>query len=322
MNTTILSLVIILRSLFLSIFILIIWFTIKTRQKPGHEIKEGLEAQKESLVNKDIKKTENESFMQVYGLFSDTTPSSPDRSSTCSHSSLPSSVSGSEESSNTHAEEETVGDVTKIETNNEDVENCINLTRSCQHGDNDSVSMYYFMTQDAKSKRNDFDDMSETFMMEAEDVSNKIKMSTPLRRESSLVYEKIEETPVKSEMNEIENILQTSSLNTIHIGIKDVSPAGSSEVIKQMLTETVVDITDDAIVIHEDIEDLSEDKSKYCVKQSPSLCEVGAECDSKIFQSSVVEISHQYNCYNHFFNNHLSLPFLVRIFMRKYGNTY
>ena len=61
--------------------------------------------------------------------------------------------------------------------------------------------MYYFMTQDTKSKRNDFNDMSETFMIEDEDVSNKIKMSTPLRRESSLVYEEKVEPPVKSDMH-------------------------------------------------------------------------------------------------------------------------
>ena len=323
MNTTILSVVIILGSLFICIIILIIWFTNKTRQKPGHENKEDLEAKKESLVNKYVKNAENESLIQVYGLFSDTMPSCPDRSSTCSLSLLSLSVSDAEESSNTHAEEEKVGNVTKIETNTEDVENCTNVTKSCQHEDNDTdISTNYLMAHEAKSKRKDFNYMSKTFIIEAKDVSHKIQVSTPLRRESSFVYEEKVETPVKSDMNQMENFLQTSLLNAIHTEIKGVSSAGSSEVIKKVLTETVVDITDDDIVIHEDIEDLSEDKSKYYVKQSPSLCEVGAECDSKIFQSSVVEISHQYNCYNHFFNNHLSLSFLVRIFMRKYGNTF
>ena len=98
MNTTILSLAIILGSLFISIFILIIWFTRKARQKPSHENKEDWEAKKESLVNnKYVNNAENESLIHVYGLFSGTMASSPDRSSTWSHFSLSSSVSDSEE---------------------------------------------------------------------------------------------------------------------------------------------------------------------------------------------------------------------------------
>jgi len=313
MDTTILTMTIILGTLFISIFILIIWFIIKSRKKPGHGSEEECEAQKGCLVNKNIKKTGNESFIQVDGLFSNPTLSSPDTVSTSSDSSLSLSNSSSvSQSLNSNAVEEK-------ETNSEEIENSENLIGSCLHEDNVTLGIHESITQgDDAIERKYINDS--VFRIEAEVISNKILVSTPLRKQLSFSCKDITETPIMSDKKENENILQTCPLDGSYNVIREMSIPYNSELMEKVLTETIV--TDDDIVTHEDVEDLSKDNDEYDGNQSPSICEVGAECDSKIFQSSVMEISHHNNCYAQLFrNNHLFLPALVRIFMKKYGNT-
>ena len=315
MDTTILTMAIILGSLFISIFILIIWFIIKSRKKPGHGSEEECEAQKGCLVNKNIKKTGNESFIQVDGLFSNPTLSSPDTVSTSSDSSLSLSNSSSvSQSLNSNAVEEK-------ETNSEEMENSANVIGSCLHKENVTEGIHDSITQEDETiERKYINDNDDVFRIEAEVVSNKILVSTPLRRQLSFSCQEITETPILSDKKENENILQTSPLDGSHNVIREMSIPHNSELMEKVFTETIV--TDNDIVTHEDVEALSKDNDKYDVNQSPSICEVGAECDSKIFQSSVMEISHHDNCYAQLFrNNHLFLPVLVRIFMKKYGNT-
>ena len=164
------------------------------------------------FFNKNIKKTGNESFIQVDGLFSNKTLSSPDTASTASDSSLSLSNSSSvSELQNTHAEEEK-------EANCEEVGNCENTAKSCLQEKDDTKGRNDFMTDEVEAtKRNNVNDISETFIKEDEVISNKILVITPLRREQSLLCEKSPETIIKSDRKKTENLLQGSPFTGIKV---------------------------------------------------------------------------------------------------------
>merc|ERR1712154_336244 len=138
MGRIILTLTLLFASLFICMFLFIVWFILKTKKEPKKKSVDTCEAQKESLVSKNILNVGNESFIDIDGLFSDKTAITPDQLSTTSSSSSDSSLSLSNSSS-----EPELGSSTYILTNEEmekscskmensliDPKNCINMITS------------------------------------------------------------------------------------------------------------------------------------------------------------------------------------------------
>jgi len=98
--------------------------------------------------------------------------------------------------------------------------------------------------------------------------------------------------------NERDHLLHTSYLNASHI-----------EQLDEQLAETVKKIND----VH--IENTKSDDK--------SVCEVGTECDSRIFQTSVLEKTQHADCYALLFRKYqIPLPFFARIVIKQCANNY
>merc|ERR1712130_488758 len=93
----------------------------------------------------------------------------------------------------------------------------------------------------------------------------------------------ITKTPLKLNKNEKDHLLQTSYLNASHI-----------EQLDDQLVETV---KKNYVVHHENAKKENLISKETTKSDDKSVCEVGTECDSRIFQTSVLEKTQHADCY-------------------------